>query len=271
MDSRKSAATAGTMATPRPAAGTDGLPVVLDERHLAGRWALVTGGSVRGGLAISRHLHAQGLGIVVHHGHAGSAARAQQLVEAFNAERPGSALRWQAALEDLPAFPRPELPVQVVVCNASRWHTSALAELDRAESDFRIHVSGHAAILASLEPSLRRLRGAVVAVGDIQVQQPQRHHVWYLVAKAGLETLVRALAVEWAPDVRCNIVAPGALEWPADWSDEPLRQAILESIPQGRVGAFDELARTVGWLALDAGYITGQVLRMDGGRSVWLR
>lgn len=233
----------------------------------APRWAIVTGGSIRGGLAISRALHARGLGVVVHHSGADSAARAQSVVDAFNAQRPGSARRWQAALHEHPAFDDPALPVAVVVCNASRLHASHCADLDDALLDFRVHVSGHAALLASVEPQLRRLRGSVVAVGDLQTQQPNRDYVWYLVAKAGLETLMRSLAVEWAPEVRCNVVAPGAMDWHEGWTDEARRQAIMGSIPQQRIGRFDELAGCVAWLALDASYVNGQVLKMDGGRS----
>lgn len=234
------------------------------------RWAIVTGGSIRGGLAISRALHQRGLGVVVHHSGPASAARAQQVVDELNAQRAGSALRWQAALEDHPAFSPADLEVAVVVCNASRLHASHCEDLDDALTDFRVHVSGHAALLASVAPSLKRLKGSVVAIGDLQTQQPNRAHVWYLVAKAGLETLMRALAVEWAPDVRCNVVAPGAMDWHEGWTDEARRSAIMHSIPQQRIGSFDELAACVAWLALDASYVNGQVLKMDGGRSSYL-
>ncbi len=235
------------------------------------RWAIVTGGSIRGGLAISQRLHERGLGVVVHHAGPSSAERAQAVVDGFNRARPGSALRWQAALQDHPAFPHPELEVAVVVCNASRLAASDCADLDDALLDFRIHVSGHAALLASVAPSLQRLHGSVVAVGDLQTLRPNRDHVWYLVAKAGLETLMRTLAVQWGPAVRCNVVAPGAMDWHEGWTDEPRRAAIMDSIPQGRIGRFDELADCVSWLALDASYVNGQVLNMDGGRSIWLK
>jgi pteridine reductase len=235
------------------------------------RWAIVTGGSIRGGLAISRHLHERGLGVVVHHAGASSAERAQAVVDELNGRRPGSAMRWQAALEDHPAFPQSDLDVAVVVCNASRLAASHCEDLDDALLDFRVHVSGHAALLASVAPSLKRLRGSVVAVGDLQTQQPNRDYVWYLVAKAGLETLVRSLAVEWAPQVRCNVVAPGAMDWHEGWTDEARRDAIMNSIPQQRIGTFDELAECITWLALDATYVNGQVLKMDGGRSIWLK
>lgn len=237
----------------------------------AQRWAIVTGGSVRGGLAISQALHARGLGVVVHHAGAHSAARAQALVDELEAVRPGSAMRWMAALEDHPAFPHTDLPVATVICNASRLAASGPGDLDDALLDFRVHVSGHAALLASVEASLKRLRGSVVAVSDLQTVQPNRDHVWYLVAKGALETLMRALAVQWAPAVRCNAVAPGAMDWHAGWTDEARRMAILDSIPLARIGHFDELAETVAWLALDAAYLTGQVIKLDGGRSIWLK
>lgn len=270
-DALTDALTTAPSAAPQPLLAEAEALAPASPRDLAGRWAIVTGGSVRGGLAISRALHARGLNLVVHHSGAASAARAQALVDEFNARRAGSARRWQAALQDHPAFDDPALDVALVVCNASRLAASDCADLDAALLDFQVHVSGHGALLASVQASLKRLHGSVVAVGDLQTQQPLRDHVWYLVAKAGLETLVRSLAVQWAPQVRCNIVAPGALDWHAGWSDEPRRQAILDSIPLARIGRFDELAQAVVWLALDAHYITGQVLRLDGGRSIWLK
>lgn len=235
------------------------------------RWAIVTGGSIRGGLAISRELHRRGLGVVVHHSGEASRERAQAVVDELNALRAGSAMRWQAALEEHPAFPHPELAVSAVVCNASRLVSTQGPELEQAVADFRVHVSGHAALLMSVEASLRRERGSVVAVTDLQTSQPNRDYVWYLVAKGGLETLMRTLAVQWAPDVRCNAVAPGAMDWHEGWSDEARRRDILDSIPLARIGSFQELAGAVAWLALDASYVNGQVLKMDGGRSSWLR
>lgn len=235
------------------------------------RWAVVTGGSVRGGLAISRELHRRGLSVVVHHSGQASQARAQAVVDEFNAARAGSALRWQAALESHPAFPHSELALAAVVCNASHFRNSTGPDLEIALDDFRMHVTGHAALLNSVEANLKRHRGAVVAVSDIHVTQPNRDYVWYVVAKAGLEALMRSLAVQWAPDVRCNAVAPGALPWPEGWSDEPRRQEVLGSIPLQRTGSFEELASAVAWLALDAGYMNGQVIKLDGGRSSWLR
>jgi len=235
------------------------------------KWAIVTGGSIRGGLAISRTLHSRGMSVVVHHGSTDSLERAQVLIDELNSIRANSALRWQAALEDHPAFPYQDLDVSVVVCNASRLSMTNCADFEQGLLDFRIHVTGHAALLSSIEEKLKRNHGSIVGITDIQVDQPNRDFVWYHVAKGGLETLLRALAVQWAPDVRCNIVAPGPMDWHEGWDDEPRQHAILSSTPLNRTGSFVELASAVAWLALDATYVTGQVLKIDGGRSIWLK
>jgi len=192
-------------------------------------------------------------------------------VDELNAIRPESALRWQASLENHPNFPHDQLDVSVVVCNASRLSTTDCSEFEKGLIDFRIHVTGHAAIISSVEERLKRNNGSIIAVTDIQTDQPNKDYVWYYVAKSGLETLIRTLAVQWAPNVRCNIVAPGPLDWHEGWKDEERRQAILSSVPLLRVGRFDELASAVTWLALDATYVTGQTIKVDGGRSIWLK
>jgi len=108
---------------------------------------------------------------------------------------------------------------------------------------------------------------SVVAVTDVHVERPPRGYVWYTVAKAALQALVGALAVDWAPQVRFNVVQPGAMPFPPDWTDAQRAARIEASIPMRRLGRFDELARAVVWLALDADYVTGQVLAVDGGRT----
>lgn len=258
-----------------------GRMVCIDERkhrmdktsvtNAQAKWAVVTGGSVRGGLAITQALHQRGLSVVVHHGSAVSAERAQSVVDALNAERPQSALRWQAALDEAAALPYADLPIQTVICNASQLSESQLDDLSRGLDDFRAHVLGHAALLASVQDSLKREQGSVVAVTDIQTVQPNADFIWYHVAKGGLETLVRTLAVQWAPYVRCNAIAPGPLNWHDNWTDDARRVDILKSTPLGRAGSFEELAQAVAWLALDASYVNGQIVKMDGGRSAWLR
>ncbi|AKJ28344.1 SDR family oxidoreductase [Caldimonas brevitalea] len=230
-------------------------------------WALVTGSSARGGAAISRRLHAAGLNIVAHHSPRSKDATAA-LVAELNALRPDSARPWEADLAvpfDVPVWLR-DLAPEHCICNASVYRPSQLDDTARASEDLSVHVLAHATILMALQDGLR----SVVGVGDIHVERPPRGHVWYTVSKAGLQALLMTLAVEWAPRVRCNVVAPGALPFPPDWSDPEREKAVLRSIPLGRLGTFDELAETVKWLTLDASYVTGQVLALDGGRRRWL-
>lgn len=235
------------------------------------KWAIVTGASIRGGLAISKRLHNDGFSIVVHHSNDASYSRAHALVNELNSIRPGSAIRWQADLEINGPFPYGDINVAAVICNASFLENSQCGDIDKGIASFNMHVTGHAAILASVEKQLKENRGCIIAVTDIQIHQPNKDYIWYHVAKAGLETLIRTLAVEWAPAIRCNCIAPGTLQWAEGWKDEERRQNIMNGIPLNRIGDFEELASTVAWLVSDATYITGQTIRLDGGRSIWLR
>jgi pteridine reductase len=229
-------------------------------------WALVTGASGRGGAAIAKALHARGLGLVVHHSPR-SAEPAGNLVAEFNRIRRGSAIGWSCDLQPgvLPPVGVHPAP-SVVVCNASVYEASELGDDAKALRDFDLHVRAHASLLNALRASLK----SVVTVTDIHTDRPAPGQVWYTVAKAGLQALTLALAVEWAPQVRCNVVAPGTMPYPPDW-DQPDRAALINTtIPLGRLGTFEELASAVVFLALDATYTTGQILTVDGGRSRYL-
>ena len=237
-------------------------------------WALVTGGSGRGGAAISRLLHARGLSVIVHHTSRSHAA-AQALRAELEALREGSVRLWEAdfAANDL-AVPSwvSDLDVRVLVCNASTYVASGIGDSKRLAADWAIHVGSHAAILAALRPetspgaSASSLR-AVVAVSDIAVDRAPPGHVSYTVSKGALQTMMLALANDWAPQVRFNVVQAGTLPFPDGWKDAEREKNIMATIPLDRVGSFDDLAGAVVFLALDAGYVTGQVLAVDGGRS----
>jgi pteridine reductase len=116
--------------------------------------------------------------------------------------------------------------------------------------------------------ALRANGGNIVNIVDIHARRPLREHVVYGSAKAGLEMLTRALAKELAPHVRVNGVAPGAILWPEDGMTDEVRQNILEQIPLARPGEPDDIAGCVLYLVRDAGYVTGQVIAVDGGRSI---
>lgn len=227
--------------------------------------ALVTGAAARGGAAIARELHRRGLTLLLHHSPR-SALQAQALAGELNAARSASALTWCADFSE-PVVRVPQwivnAAVEVCVCNASVWEPSTLADGDRAAADWNVHVTSHAAVLSALQASLR----SIVTITDVHADRPARGRLWYTTTKAALQAMTMALAADWAPQVRCNVVQPGTLPWPEGWADRERQQSVLRAIPLAREGSFEELAATVGWLALDAHYVTGQVLAVDGGRS----
>lgn len=229
----------------------------------------MTGSTRRGGAAIARALHARGLNVVIHHASARSRPEAEALAAELLAARAGSVRLWQASFTE-PALPLEGLEglaLSVLVCNASVYQPSTLADTQARDRDLSTHLLAHAALAKHCRASLR----ALVAVSDIHVDQPHQGHVWYHVAKAALESLVFTLAVEWAPEVRCNVVAPGALPFPEAGIEAERVNEVLRGIPLARTGSFEELAAAVVWLALDASYVTGQKIKLDGGRSRWLR
>ncbi len=251
---------------------------ISEERSSAtSGWALVTGGASRGGAAMCRMLHARGMSVVIHHSPR-SLAAAQALRDALLTRRPGSVRLWEAdflatgfALPDW----LPTLGITVLVCNASQYKPSRVGDLQAFRDDFEVHVVAHARILAALQPDPRASLGyaplsSVVAISDIAVDRAPVGHIGYTTAKGALETMVLALANDWAPHTRCNVVQVGTLPFPETWTDVVRADKIMASIPLARIGTFEDLAGAVVFLALDARYITGQKLAVDGGRNRFL-
>jgi pteridine reductase len=116
--------------------------------------------------------------------------------------------------------------------------------------------------------ALRASRGLLINIVDIHGLRPLREHTAYSVAKAGLVMLTRSLARELAPEVRVNAIAPGAVLWPEGGIENERQQRILEQTPLHRPGSPDDIARTVLFFATDAPFVTGQILAVDGGRSI---
>lgn len=229
-------------------------------------WAVVTGATARGGEAIARALHSAGIDVVIHHS---VRSRDQAILLRDELRTKGAdAVTWEADLAQPLTVPPwlIELEPAYCVCNASVYQPSALGDAVRAQADLAVHLHANVAMLTALQGSLR----SVVAVTDVHVERPAGGFVWYTVSKAALQALMLNLAIEWAPRVRCNVVAPGALPFPAAWDDQTMKDAVEQSIPLGHVGDFDDLAGAVRYLLIDANYVTGQVLVVDGGRSRWL-
>jgi len=244
---------------------------------MKGKVVLVTGGAKRVGAAICRRLHAAGANIALHY--RSSAQEALALQAELEAIRPGSVLCVQADLLNLHDLPRMVQDtvkhfghLDALVNNASSFYATTLAEVDEAHWTDLLGTNLKAPLfLAQAAASeLRHRHGAIVNIVDIHAERPMHGHLLYSVAKAGLVALTRALAQELAPHVRVNAVAPGVIIWPEEgnWEDEATRKKIVEHTLLKREGEPDDIARTVQFLISNAPYITGQIINVDGGRSI---
>jgi pteridine reductase len=243
---------------------------------LQGKAVLITGGAKRVGAAIARRLHASGARIMVHYRSA--RGEAQALATALNDIREGSAATVQAELLNVGALP--ELvkstvshfgALDVLINNASSFHPTPVGDIKLADWDDLVGTNLKAPLFLSqaAAPHLKKTGGCIVNITDIHADRPLKNYVVYSVAKAGLVGLTRSLARELGPEVRVNGVAPGPVMWPEDGSfDEVARQRVIAHTLLRRAGDPDDIARAVHYLVADALYVTGQIIAVDGGRSV---
>jgi pteridine reductase len=242
---------------------------------LAGHCVLVTGGAKRLGAAIGRRLHAAGASIVVHYHQSRPAADA--LVAEFEAARPGCALAVRADLHDvgrLPALVDAALGrfgrLDVLVNNASTFYPTPVGSVTYEQFDDLVGTNLRAPLFLSqaAAPALREARGLVLNMVDIHGRRPLRAHPVYSAAKAGLIMLTLSLARELGPEVRVNAIAPGPVLWPERDLDAALKDEIVAKTALKRSGSPDDIARTAYFLVAEAPYVTGQVIAVDGGRSL---
>lgn len=244
---------------------------------LEGRTALVTGGARRVGAAIARRLHAAGASVLLHY--RDSANDADKLAAELNAQRAKSAATVKAELL-APIAPRALVSaalqnfgrLDLLVNNASSFFPVEVGAIEASHFEELIGSNLRAPLFISQEaaPHLAEARGAIVNIVDIHAERPLKGYAVYSVAKAGLAALTRSLAIELAPAVRVNGVAPGAIAWPEDGQlPAEERQRIVRTTPLGRTGTPEDIAQAVHFLAC-APYVTGQILSVDGGRSIFL-
>jgi pteridine reductase len=246
---------------------------------LEGKVVLITGGARRVGAAISRRLHAAGADLVVHY--RSSAAEARALQRDLTHSRPSSVVLVQGDLlkpgnlaglikDAVKAFGR----LDNLVNNASSFYPTPISEITEKAWDDLIGTNLKAPLFLSQAAAveLRKHHGSIVNIIDIHAEFPMKSYVVYNVAKGGLVALTRSLARELGPDVRVNGIAPGTIIWPDDeaWKDELARQRIMNQTALKRIGDPDDIAKAVEFLLTSAPYVTGQVLAVDGGRSVML-
>jgi pteridine reductase len=247
--------------------------------QLEGKAVLVTGGARRVGAAISRRLHAAGANLIVHY--RSSAAEARALRDELCDARAGSVTLLQADLlkaAHLAALVKDAVKahgrLDALINNASSFYATTLGEITDSAWDDLVGTNLKAPLFLSQAAAreLRKAHGAIVNIIDIHAEFPMKNYVVYNVAKGGLLALTRSLARELGPEVRVNGVAPGTILWPDDdaWKDEVARQRIMHQSALKRIGEPDDIAKAVEFLLTAAPYVTGQVLAVDGGRSVML-
>lgn len=246
---------------------------------------LVTGSAKRIGAAIIRRAHAEGYRVIVHYHH--SQQLAQQLVDQLNRHRPDSAALLQADLnvvndpsqlidfvqQVMAAFAR----LDVLVHNASRFYPSPLGSITHEQWDELFLTNAKAPLMLSqaLLPALSREHGCIISLLDIHADgRPFSNYPVYNMAKAAHQMMVQSLALDLAPMVRVNGVSPGTNVFPDADSDQAIpadeQQQISSSIPLQRIGTPEDIANAVMYL-ITADYVTGQVLAVDGGRSLTLQ
>jgi pteridine reductase len=240
---------------------------------LAGRRALVTGAGIRLGRAIALELGRAGADVAVHH------RRSLDGAEATAAEIRASGRRAAVFSADLadPDACRTLLRsaaaalggLDLLIHSAANFHRASLEETDEAIWDDAMNVNARAALLLAREaaPLLRAGRGRVVLVSDLLAAFPVRGYAAHAVSKAAVEGLVRALAIELAPEVSVNGVAPGTVLVPEGTPPEAAARWAREA-PLARNGSAEDVAATVRFLCAGPSFITGQIVRVDGGKSL---
>ncbi|MEM7406621.1 MAG: pteridine reductase [Pseudomonadota bacterium] len=237
--------------------------------------ALVTGSAVRIGSSIVEDLHSQGLNVVVNY--RTSAEPADALVAKLNRIRPDSALALAADIRD-PAACKALADgaygwsgrLDVLVNNASTFYPTPIENASEEQWNdlFGSNLKGPFFLAQATRPALAEREGCIINLLDVWVIKTLAQHPVYSAAKAGLASLTRTLALDLAPEIRVNGVAPGAILWPADEPDPDYKAATLARVPLGRMGTPQQIARAVRYLALEANYVTGQTIPVDGGASL---
>ena len=247
----------------------------MSTNSLTGKAVLITGAARRVGAAIGRALHEAGANLVIHYRNSGKDAEA--LAADLNRQRAGSAATFQCDLLDLAKLPplvefavRSFGRLDVLVNNASTFYATPVGAITPQAWDDLMGSNLKAPLFLSqaAAPALRKSCGLILNIVDIHGMRPLRNYTVYCAAKAGLHMLTRSLAKELGPEVRVNGISPGPVLWPEQGGDEKMRAKIIQRTILQRMGTPEDIARTALFFAASAPFITGQVLAVDGGRSV---
>ena len=243
---------------------------------LSGKTILITGAAKRVGAAIARRLHQAGANLMLQY--RSSERDAHALQSELNLRRGQSVVLVKADL--LATAGLAEIvktcvdrfgALDALINNASAFYPTPMGTITAANWDDLIGANLKAPLFLSqaAATALKKSTGCIVNIADIHADRPLKNYVVYSIAKAGLVGLTKSLARELGPEVRVNGVAPGPIAWPEDGSwDEVTRQRVISHTLLKRIGDPDDIARAVYYLIAEAPYVTGQIIAVDGGRSV---
>ena len=240
----------------------------------SGPVAFITGAAKRIGAGMACQLHSEGYRVIIHYGHSKDDALA--LAEKLNNQRADSAICLQANLcnsNEVSSLGQRALgiwgQIDVLVNNASSFYPTPVGEISEEDwvSLIGSNVKGPLFLSQALAPALAVSNGCIINMVDMHVDRPLPKHSVYLIAKSGLASLTKSLAIDLAPHVRVNGIAPGAILWPEREMGDDEKEKLLLSIPLGELGTPADIAKTLSFL-VTAPYITGQIIYVDGGRSL---
>ena len=238
---------------------------------------LITGAAKRIGASCARLMHAEGYKLIVHYQN--SEAEAIALIDSLNSIRAESAWGLRADLSNSAQLR--DLAVRVLdrvdsldglINNAAQFFPGNVADVneDSWNKLFDSNLKAPFFLTQALLPALTKAQASVINIVDIYGQRPLAGHAVYSMTKAALIAMTHSLAKELAPNIRVNAVAPGAILWPEAGHDQNAQIELLSKVALQRCGEPEDIAKAVRFLMLDAPYVTGQILNIDGGRSLFI-
>jgi pteridine reductase len=236
--------------------------------------AFITGSAKRLGEHTAEHLHQVGYKVVIHC--LNSVEMGQQLVAKLNQKRPNSADLVQGNLCEMAELPRIVDKatdcfgrLDVLINNASAFYPTPIGNITALDWNLLVGSNMQAPLFLSqyCQPQLQQNNGVIINMVDIHAERPLKEHTVYCMAKAALVAMTKSLAQELAPSVRVNGVAPGAILWPESELDASAKQDILQQVPMSKIGTPQDIAEAIEYL-IKARYVTGQIIAVDGGRSI---
>ena len=236
---------------------------------------LITGAAKRIGKEIALSFFKKGWDIVIHYNT--SSRDAQDLADEMNAKRSNSAVIIQANLDKADEIKKladqtisKNGPIDALINNASTFYPTPIGSFseDRWNALMGSNLKAPLFLIQSFREELKKNKGFIINITDINVEKALVNYSIYLAAKSGLKTLTKSLAKELAPDIRVNAIAPGAILEPpnVEWTTEQ-KNNIINSVPMGRMGTEKDVADAAIYLS-EAEYVTGQILNIDGGKSL---